>query len=55
MDVFRYLFRGRGTKPTRGLGKVYHKVDFSHQSGIKFMIDWEMGVKLTSHKNAQQA
>ena len=29
MDVFRYLFRDRGTKPTRGVGKLYQKVDFS--------------------------
>ena len=31
MDVFRYPFRDRGTKPTRGLGKLYQKVDFSEQ------------------------
>ena len=38
MDVFRYLFRDRGTKPTRGLGKLYKKVDFSEQF---FSAEWD--------------
>ena len=38
MDVFRYLFRDRGTKPTRGLGKLYQKVDFSEQF---FSSEWD--------------
>ena len=39
MDVFRYLFRDRGTKPTRGLGKLYQTVDFSEQF---FSSEWEV-------------
>ena len=38
MDVFRYLFRDRGTKPTRGVGKLYQKVDFSEQF---FSSEWD--------------
>ena len=38
MDVFRYLFRDRDTKATRGLGKLYQKVDFSEQF---FSSEWD--------------
>ena len=47
IDVFRYLFRDRGTKPTRG----FRKVDFSEQffsTEWDKVINWEMSVKLTS-------
>ena len=37
-DVFRYLFRDRGTKPTRGLGKLNQTVDFSEHV---FSSEWD--------------
>ena len=46
IDVFRYLFRDSGTKTCFGLGKLYHKDDSSHHTGILCMIIWETGVKL---------
>ena len=39
MDVFRYLLRDRGKKPTRGLGKLYQTVDFAEHF---FSSEWEV-------------